>query len=475
MAVENTPVSVVLYVHNGEPYLTLALDSILTQTHRNFELCVVDDGSTDETPNILARVAEADSRVRVQRQNAHGRARLHETFNAALAMVRHDLVAIANADDVWMEDKLERQLRVFDDDPTLDICFHEATFIDADGRKLWGGFRRYASPYPAAPPRPWQFVGGNPIPNPTVMFRRAILRRIGLQEVGDMHDHQFWFKATVAGCRFFGMPDRLIRYRVHEGSHSTAASRHEAIREAHRACSASMVARYQIDQLVPELALVDPDDVDSTAWAHSLIAGALWSVGAFDAAGEQWRRALRFSDDPAILCGLGMIARRDGNDREANRLLQLAAEAGVGHAKVVLSGVEDVELIIAPLWHGRPPRVEEIKNETDHVGLPLQRDLQPQPFDVVLVLPEAGDSRTGLPDSLAQELVSTARSAHGVRVVSLAGGDDDIAVLSGAYDIARQADPTIDQRLHIEVDLVPSAQRQSVVEAHRLDGAAIRA
>lgn len=474
MAVENTPVSVVLYVHDGEPYLSMALDSILAQTHRNFELCVVDDGSTDGTSKILARVAEADSRVRVHRQDARGRTRLHETFNATLAMVRHDLIAIANADDIWMADKLERQLQVFSDDPALDVCYHEATFIDAAERVMFKSFRRHPSPYPTAPPRPWQFVSGNPIPNPTVMFRRAILRRIGLQEVGDMHDHQFWFKATVAGCRFFGMPDRLIRYRVHDGSHSTAASRHEAIREAHRACSAAMVARYAIEQLVPELALVDPGDMDSKAWAHSFIAGALWSVSAFDAAGEQWRRAVRYADDPAILCGLGMVARREGNDRESNRLLQLAAEAGVGHARVLLADSARAEAMSPPLWHGREPRIAGIKQETDRVGLSLQRDLQPAPFDVVLMLPDSGDFRADLPDTLARELISSAKSACGVRVVSLATGDDDIAVLSGAYDIARRTDPTIDQRLHIEVDVVPSAQQRSVVEAHRLDGAAIR-
>ncbi len=465
-------ISVVLYVHNGEPYLSLALESILGQSHTNFELCVVDDGSTDRTADILAHAASVDSRVRVQRQAAKGRQRLHETFNTCLAMARHELVAIANADDVWRPEKLERQLAAFDADADLDICYHEATFIDADGCLLWGGFRRFDSPYDTAPPRPWQFVAGNPVPNPTVMFRKPIVRRVGLQEVGDMHDHQFWFKATIAGCRFRGLPDRLIRYRLHEASHSTAANRREAIRDAHRTCSADMVERHSIDELIPELGLVSPDDTDSRAWAHSFIASAMWSDGAFDAAGLQWRQAQRLSDDPAIICGIGLVASRHG-DRDGMRLLRLAADAGVGHARAALIGGTDFDALHPPLWQGKPPAIASLVDETDRHGLDIGREPCPEPFDVVLVLPDASACPADLPDRIAVDLIRTAQEST-ARLVGLASGVADIDVLATAYSKACIGDPTLADRIHLEVDVIPLGQRPSVIEAHRLDGATIR-
>lgn len=465
-------ISVVLYVHNGEPYLTEALESILGQSYRSIELCVLDDGSTDGTPQILADAALVDSRVRVQRQAAKGRQRLHETFNACLAMASHELVAIANADDVWRPEKLERQVAAFDADADLDICYHEATFIDADGCLLWGGFRRFDSPYDTAPPRPWQFVAGNPIPNPTVMFRKAIVRRVGLQEVGDMHDHQFWFKATIAGCRFRGLPDRLIRYRLHEASHSTATNRREAIRNAHRACSTDMVERHTIDELVPELGLCSADDSDSRAWAHSFIAGAMWSDGAFDAAGVQWRQAQRLSDDPAIICGIGLVATRHG-DRDGVRLLRLAADAGVGHARSALAGGTDLDTTYPPRWQSKSPAIASLVDETDRHGLDMGREPCPDPFDIVLVLPEASACPADLPDRIADDLLRAAQEST-TRLVGLASGAADIDVLATAYNKACSDDPTLADRLHLEVDVIPLGQRPSVIEAHRLDGAAIR-
>lgn len=469
-----TPVSVVLYVHNGGSFLSAALESILEQTHSSFELCVVDDGSTDTTPHILEAAVAGDDRIRIQRQEARGRSRLHETFNSCLAMTRHDLIAVANADDIWRSDKLERQVREFEGNADLDICHHEATFINGDGRVLFGGFRRYASPYPWTPPRPWQFVSGNPVPNPTVMFHRAILRRIGLQEVGDMHDHQFWFKATLHGCRFLGLPDRLIRYRVHEGSHSTAASRRSVILDAHRQCVADMVARYEIDQLVPELAIVAPDDTDARAWACSFIAGQLWVDASFDAAEGLWRNALRYSDNVAIMCGAAMAALRRGQESKALPILRTAADQGVGQAQALLHDPRHLEEMLPPLWHGDPPTIASLVAETDRVGLEPAVDPRPRPFDFVMV-PAAGRDAGEAVRCLAVEMcgAGSARRDRKGRMIVLAASSEEVDLVTEAYSLATAEDPELVDSLDIEVDLVAMGERASIVDAHRLDGVVV--
>ena len=463
----STPVSVVLYVHNGMPYLERALEAILGQSHREFELCIVDDGSTDGTADVLDRAASYDSRIIVQHQQPRGRTRLHETFNAGVAMARHELIAVANADDVWRSDKLERQVAEFERDPQLDICHHEATFIDADGKVLFGGFRRYVSPYPSAPPRPWRFVEGNPIPNPTVVFHRGILRRIGLQEVGEMHDHQFWFKATLAGCRFLGLPDRLIRYRLHEGSHSTAASRRSVIEEEHRHCAANMVRRHGIDQMVPELGVLDDDDIENRAWANSFIAAHLWADGSFDLAEELWREALRLSDNLAIVCGLGMAALRLGRESNALRMLRAAADGGVGQARSLLDDAHHLDEMTPPTWQGEPPTIAALVAHTDVEGLPPVVDPRPDRFDHVVVI-DAQVDVGGLSKVMCGAAKDGAERPR--RMLVLAAGTADINIITDAYHQAEAVMLDLGARLHIEVDVAPADQRMSIAAAHRLEG-----
>ena len=463
-----TPVSIVLYVHNGEPYLAAALEAIQAQTHEHFELCVVDDGSTDGTARLLAAAAANDTRIRVQHQAARGRQRLHETVNAGIAMTNHELIAMANADDLWHTAKLERQVAAFAEDEQLDVCMHDAVFIDAAGRVLHGGFRRYDSPYPSAPPRPWQFIVGNPIPNPTTMFRRGILRRIGLQEVGDMHDHQFWFKAVVHGCRFLGLPDRLIRYRLHEGSHSTATARREIIERTHRECAVAMADRYGLDRLVPELGLAN--DVRSRSWAASFIASEFWAADAPDTAEHFWRMALRGSDDPAVLAGLGMCRLRHGDPVAASALFRSAGEAGSGEARFLLSSPEELDHVIPKVWEGSEPAIAEIVRTTDRAGLDLGTDPCPDAFDHVAAL--IGDSQFDPAGWLTSWFVEV--GGPDVRARLLLDESVDLNVVEAAHAAALERASAVGLT-HVEVDVVPPIELDALRAAYELDGVDLRA
>ena len=250
-------VSVVLHVWNGEPYLAELLDSILAQTYTDFELCVLDDGSTDDTPMLLERAARGEGRIRVERQAAAGRSHLDQTFNRTVAMARHELVAIANADDVWHPRKLARQVEVFGRTPGLQICWHDATVIDGDGRWLRPTLLRHPMTTPRHGCDPRSFLTGNPIPNPTVMFDRRICNTIGPQDGGWVHDSRFWLKAALAQLAFLGLPDRLIAYRVHEASHSTSSLRSERLEAENRAMLGSMLTSTPLDAWYPEVDLTD--------------------------------------------------------------------------------------------------------------------------------------------------------------------------------------------------------------------------
>src|SRR5262245_3745261 len=117
-------VSLVAYVHNYADYVGEMLESVLAQSFGDFELCFVDDGSTDGTGDAVR--AYRDARIRYVWQEPLGRARLDETFNRCVEMSRAELLAVVNGDDRLHPRKLETQVALFDARPALDVSFHDA-------------------------------------------------------------------------------------------------------------------------------------------------------------------------------------------------------------------------------------------------------------------------------------------------------------------------------------------------------------
>lgn len=116
---ERSPrVSVVVPCYNYGRFVTEAVDSILAQTFRDYEVIVVDDGSTDNTPEVLRGIT--DPRVRVLRKENGGCA---SARNAGRALARGEFLTFLDADDLWRPTFLERQVAVLDAEPGVSFCF----------------------------------------------------------------------------------------------------------------------------------------------------------------------------------------------------------------------------------------------------------------------------------------------------------------------------------------------------------------
>src|SRR5689334_21141299 len=102
-------VTVVVPVYNTLPYVADALESALAQTHRELDVVVVDDGSTDGSSGVVVELAAREPRIRVVRQPNAG---LAAARNAGLAAAAGEYVAFLDSDDLWLPEKLERQLAV---------------------------------------------------------------------------------------------------------------------------------------------------------------------------------------------------------------------------------------------------------------------------------------------------------------------------------------------------------------------------
>jgi glycosyltransferase involved in cell wall biosynthesis len=166
-------VSVVMSVFNGSRYLRPAVDSILAQTHADFEFLIVDDGSTDDTATILAGYARTDARVRIFTQTNTA---LAASLNRALALARGRYIARMDSDDIALPGRFASQVRFLDHHPECVIVGGGVCLIDADGRHLC---RRRQPRRHAEIDRACLLGQGGAMTHPAVMIRRSALAVIG--------------------------------------------------------------------------------------------------------------------------------------------------------------------------------------------------------------------------------------------------------------------------------------------------------
>lgn len=124
-------VSVIIPVYNVEKYLTACLDSVLNQTFADFELILVDDGSTDESPVIMRRYAEADARISINSQSNKG---VSAARNFGLSVAQGDYILFVDSDDTILPDTLER-LWQHAQDTNADIVLGNVWMYNIDGSK----------------------------------------------------------------------------------------------------------------------------------------------------------------------------------------------------------------------------------------------------------------------------------------------------------------------------------------------------
>jgi glycosyltransferase involved in cell wall biosynthesis len=198
-------VSVIIPVWNGAPYLRDAIGSVLAQTLPPLELIVVDDGSTDETPAILASYGDA---IRVHRQPNAGQG---AATMAGIAMARGSMLAFNDSDDAWPMQRNQQLVKALEDDVSLDAAFgHCEQFVSPeldDDTK-----RRLAPPYP--------ILAGEITSCMTI--RRSAFERIGgfNPEYLSSHFVDWLARAKSAGIKTTMLDAIVLRRRLHENNFS---------------------------------------------------------------------------------------------------------------------------------------------------------------------------------------------------------------------------------------------------------------
>jgi glycosyltransferase involved in cell wall biosynthesis len=193
-------VSVVIPIYNSGRYLREAIDSVLNQSYRPLEVLVVDDGSSDNGPELAAAYGPP-LRVIATPHCGHPAAR-----NAGVAAGTGDFLAFLDADDLWAPDKLKLQIQAFEANPSLDLVFgHMQNFISPELSEIERAKIKCNSTV-----LPGLLQG-------SMLARRRSFERVGpFPEDRKMGDFLDWYgRATLAKLNMRMLPDTLVRRRIH--------------------------------------------------------------------------------------------------------------------------------------------------------------------------------------------------------------------------------------------------------------------
>lgn len=203
------PLSVAMSVYNGERFLESAIDSVLAQDFADFEFLIVDDGSSDATPDILRAYAARDPRVRPLVRENRG---LVASLNQLLGLARAPLVARMDADDLAMPERFSSQIAYLAQHPEVGVLGSWTTDIDEHGEPCSAG--QHDQPVTHE-----QFVhnvahGGPLLAHPAVMYRRDVVLSVGGYHRAFRHceDFDLWLRLADR-TRIANLPQRLLRYR----------------------------------------------------------------------------------------------------------------------------------------------------------------------------------------------------------------------------------------------------------------------
>lgn len=200
-------VSVIMPAYNAAPFIGEAIGSVLAQDMPDFELIVVDDGSTDGTQEIARSFT--DPRVRVVDQPAN--LGIASTVNVALALARGQFAARLDNDDIMLPHRLSTQVAFLERHPEI---FGVGSDIHAFGDVSWDS----DMPEHDAEIKTMLAVGRDNLANPTMTFRLEPVRRFRLQHsprYGRVDDLDFWITLTRYGAVFANLKQVLVHYRVH--------------------------------------------------------------------------------------------------------------------------------------------------------------------------------------------------------------------------------------------------------------------
>ena len=279
----STPnVSVIIPAYNCGDLVRQAIDSACKQTYNDYEVIVVDDGSTDETWEVIQQTAANRSRVRAMRAEHAG---LAAARNYGISQMRGDWIALLDADDLWEQNKLQRCMNFFCEHPDLSIVYTPMAPVLMDGQRMRGHSKKCHSGWLTEKLFHSIFVH-----DPAVVFHKRVIETCGGfdESLPVCIGHEFWLRVST---KFeFGLIDEPLAMRRW---HTSSLTRSDRVRA--RRIKAAMLERFYFERGGSELLTDTKKALRRLARVHYSAGKILFQRRRFQEANALFDKARQFA------------------------------------------------------------------------------------------------------------------------------------------------------------------------------------
>ena len=224
MALEKL-VSVCMNAYNASKTIAQSLESVLNQTYKNLQIIIVDDCSTDNT----AEVVKSYDDDRIELYTLPKNFNISNANNEALHRAKGEYIAHIDSDDIWVEDKIEKQIKFLEENPQYGACFTHATFIDENSKPFTSGelpegflnLFNHENMSQAGIVREF-YNRSNFLNHSSMVMRKSVYEKLGDHDLtlNKLHDYDYWIRMNFI-CPLYIYPEKLVLYRIWHANNST--------------------------------------------------------------------------------------------------------------------------------------------------------------------------------------------------------------------------------------------------------------
>jgi len=206
-------VSVIIPVYNGERTIKKAIESVFFQNYKDWEIIIVDDGSTDKTSQIIKELKSEKIRYFYQKNQGRSKAR-----NKGILLAKGEYIAFLDSDDVWLEEHLQKEIKVLESHPNVSLVYSEVEIIGEDGNIFPMGPNWKPKRYSGLPLN--QLIEENFIPFSSSLVRKKCFEEIGLfdSDMEPSEDWDIWLRIVKNGHKVYYINEVLTQYRWKEAN-----------------------------------------------------------------------------------------------------------------------------------------------------------------------------------------------------------------------------------------------------------------
>jgi len=210
----NSLVSIIMPAYNAEKYISEAIESVISQTYENWELIVIDDCSTDNTKNIIEIYQNTDERIKpIYLTKNSGKP--SKAKNHGLKIAVGNFIAFLDSDDIWMPEKLAKQVEVMQKNNSYGLCYTGGFWIDEQGNKIKSFLPRYRNGDVF-----YKMLKHYELNNQSVFItKEALLNTLGqFNETITIGEDYNLFMHIMKTYKTCSIQEHLIKYRIHGGA-----------------------------------------------------------------------------------------------------------------------------------------------------------------------------------------------------------------------------------------------------------------